>query len=276
MCLVGHRGSPSADRAAYALRVIETGRDIGHVLWLTAGISVGDVTLTKLAPHLRRVEHTDVWVPAYFSARFEREPIVEIDVRYRQHYAFKCRAVSVRARGAASVTPGAFRDVRVDELVLEAAERSAYIARELTTELLELARAWLTAQSENPEVATQLKLGDRFTFPAAVPFLLLDRADYEAFFGTHLRQFLSRANHATSRSVSHLDVAREYNRAAAAGEEVIEALVEKFHWKRQHAKNRIRDARLAGYLPATGPGQPAAFPPSQAQSGHADSSAPPP
>jgi hypothetical protein len=235
-------------------------------IWLTAGVQVGDITVTRLAKKLLQVEHTQVWVPGSFTARVDRErlPIVELEVEYVRHERFRCKSVRVIARDAAAVDAEALR-VPLKALMDEALERVSYREAELVDgEMVDFARWCYRKLVDAPAVdvdvdVDRIQVGDFFRFPVAI-VVILDRSEYETSFGAHLRGLLGEADHSRRRAVPPLWVALEYDRAMTAGEDTGRAIAERFGWKSGRATNAIAAARKAGYLPPTEQGKARTFP----------------
>lgn len=234
-------------------------------LWLMAGNTFGDIMLLSVDEELIRVEHTELWVPRTFVARFDREglPIVELEVEYFQHERFRCRSVRVVAREGDSISTATVR-LPVAKLVDEALERVSYRQIALAdNEMVDGARAWFQEFADlrsTPVSLDKIQVDDVFRFPVALGLLVTDDdAEYEETFGRHVRALLAGANHSRPGAVSPLAVAHAYHEALEAGEQTAEYVARKFHWSQSHAQNAIADSRKAGFLPPTKPGQALGF-----------------
>jgi hypothetical protein len=236
-------------------------------LWIPNGFRLGDVTIQKHAKTLLRVEHTDVWVPSFATVRFDRErlPIIDLDVEYLPHERFRCRGVQLRARAGREIAAPAL-EIPLADLVQEAIERVSYRQVELSDRgMAQFARKIVLDQAAPTSAGAaieKLAVGDVLRFPIVV-VSAYDPSAYETHFGARLRTILGGADHSRRRGAtgervpSHLDVAREYNRARAAGEPTGDAVAIKFSWTRGRAYNAISAARKAGYdLPRTRRGNP--------------------
>jgi hypothetical protein len=225
---------------------------------------VGDVELLEISETLLRVEHTDAWVPEWFTCRIDRSSlsgVVELEITYNQHERFVCRALCLIARDseheAGALSPADLREVALDELMFEAIERVAYRQVEIADlELRKLAQGLyrVYAEPDPAGTASTIEIGDSFRFPVAM-FSEFNRAEYEASFGRVVREILHSADHSrrspggTRRAPSHLAVAGEYERARESGLRPQAEIAKAFNWSWGTAANAISAARKAGYIP---------------------------
>jgi hypothetical protein len=229
-------------------------------IWLPSDLPlpVGDVTISSLSdPDEGLVQYGELWVPRAFTANFDRPPLPLLELRTALVGGrFRCIELRVSARDEADyIETKHLRDVRVVELIKEAAALVAYISVELEDEEdVAFAREAFLALADLDTDAVQLDsmgVGDYFRYPVLTPLIAGDHAAHDKYLPFATDQLVA-ASHRRHRGIaSDDDVAEVYRKAWLRGEQVIDAVADAFGWPRQTAKNRIHRARARGHLPET-------------------------
>jgi hypothetical protein len=204
------------------------------------------------------------WVHRKFTVLVEREslPVLELDIEIVGQ-RFRCRRLEIRPRELDGyVETRDLSGVAIDKLIREAVDLASYITIDLDdAEDVEFVQSVFDrmADLDATPVPERIAIGERFRFPAILP---LAEGEGDAYFNevlSYLHELQADAPGPRRRGqVTDEQVAEVYRSAYLLRGRVIDAVADAFSWSRQTAKNRIREARRRGLLPATVPGKRAA------------------
>lgn len=224
------------------------------------GWGYGGVQVSNLSDeHKQLVELGDIFVPRSFTARFDRDglPLLELDIGLVEG-RLRCVELRVLRRRETDFVEGKdLRAIPTASLIREAVTFVAYLPFELQDDAA-VARARSIFQrfadlEANPVALDKIEVGDVMRVPVLYPLMEGDTELFEAFRVVAETRLAGGNPQTRKTSITHEQVAEVYRDAYVAGN-VIDAVAGRFGWRRQTAKNRIRAARKAGFLPPTVPG----------------------